>query len=432
MQGMQPIPVPGADGEDVQMDDAMAKIQYALNAGLTKRGYNINDLLNTLPSSDQELAAQWVRCSILPEDTIDTPLRYKSPSNQYPSAALAIRDFKPVKWQFQPNIANAQMGPGDMGVFTFDDNPLDIVHIYDPNPFYGECVYDWQFNSDPIIRWTQNGGIRANKAIVNLSDPENVDFHGLYLYTQYDRQDNRYFWVDCKPGSVNQSGDTFAGASWINVDFPAITAAPAGFLFTIALYRYFGGTPKLCNQAVIDAAIPLTGPGGCGRIRFLLNNNTTDPASGLFPTYSDYYTVRIAYARSRTATSGDALFAAAQAAILGGTRISSRSCMSVLRHIAAKEIEFYINAMSEKGRINAMALRLTDVPMLQYQNGLISGFVCLNGNSWYQYWQHGLQLADAFYQKVSTAVGARIHEIWKVREYCLKLCHTRARLSCVA
>lgn len=397
--------------------DALDEIYAHLSAGLSKRGININDIINSAPTQDQELAALWTRCTILPEDNIDTPLRYHSPSNQFPTAALGIVDFRAVKWQFQPNKpdttgkpgANTQMGPTDMGIFTFDDNPLNIACIYDPNPNYSPCVYDWTFNGNTLMRWTQSGSIQANKAMSNISDPTNVDFHGLYLYTQYDKQNNRYFWVDCRPGSVNGAGT--ATGSTITVTLPGLTVTPTDYLFTIGLYRYFGGNPKLCQQIVIDNTV--AGAPGGGQVTFTLTGNTIDPANARYPTYSDYYTVRIVTTRTRTSTPPDALFVQAEAVILGGLQVQSKSLMSVLRHIAFKEVEALLPMFSEKGRMNAMAMRLTDVPMLQYQNGLISGFVCVNGNSWYQYFQNGLQGADSFFNKVATAVGAKVHEIWK-------------------
>lgn len=403
--------------EDVESAPAMNIIWQKLQQNLERRNINWNDLIATPFSSDQELAAQWLRCTILPEDTIDTPLRYHSPANQFPSAALGVVDFRSVKWQFQPDQDNCQMGPGDMGIFTFDDNPLDIVHIYDPNPNYSPCVYDWTFNGDTTLRWTSTGGLRANKAMFNQSDPENVDFHGLYLYTQYDAQDNRYFWVDALPGAKNSAG--VGTPSVVRVAFPAITAAPSQYLFTVGLYRYYSGNPKLVQS--IDVGVDINIIGGVGVLFFNLNNNVTDPSAGRFPTYSDYYTLRIAVVRGRGNNTGappitpDATWTEAQTAILGGVQVQTTSVCSVLRHIAVKEVEVLIPQFSEKGRINALGLRVTDVPMLQYQNGLIAGFVCLNGNSWYQYYQHGLQLGDNFFNHVATANGAKVHEIWKVR-----------------
>lgn len=414
--GMQGIPVPMTD--DVEPDAANAIIWQKLQQNLANRGINWNDLVATPYTPDQELATKWLRCTILPEDTINTPLRYHSPANQFPSAAIGVVDFRSVKWQFQPDQDNCQMGPGDMGIFTFDDNPLDIVHIYDPNPNYSPCVYDWTFNGDTTMRWNTDGSIRANKAMLNQEDPENVDFHGLYLYTQYDQLNNRYFWVDCLPGAKNSAG--VARPSTILVKFPTIVAAPSQYLFTVGLYRYYGGNPKLCAQKDIDGGMDFQG--GVGIVVFELNNNVTNPQEGLFPTYSDYYTIRIAVVRGRGNNTGgpppvtpDATWTEAEAAILGGVQVQTSSVCSVLRHIALKEVEVLIPQFSEKGRINALGLRVTDVPMLQYQNGLIAGFVCLNGNSWYQYYQHGLQLGDNFFNHVATANGAKVHEIWKVR-----------------
>lgn len=398
------------DDGQIEEETAIQQINAALMQGLARQGINYNDLLSSAYSKDQELAAKWVRGTILPEDMRTSPLRYHSPANQFPSAALGVVDFRNIRWQFLPSVNNVQAGPGDMFICTFDDNPLDIVHIYDPNPNYKKCQYDWMFNGNTLLRWTQSGSIQANKAM-HVDDPANFDFHGLYLYTQYDNANNRYFWVDALPGAVASDGTTPA-PSTIVLTMPGITAAPSTFLFTVGLYRYFGGAPKLCATKVVDATIPLTGPGGTGQLTFTLNNSTDDPDIGIFRTYSDYYTVRLAYARSRTATV-DAVFAEAQAAILGGVSIRSTSTCSVLKHIAVKEVESIIQFFSEKGRINALGLRVTDVPMLQYQNGLIAGFVCLNGNSWYQYWQHGLQLGTALYDRVATANGALVHEIWK-------------------
>ena len=418
MSGMQPIPVPA--NEDVEPGPATAIIWQKLKENLERRNINWNDLVATPYTTDQELAAQWLRCTILPEDTVRTPLRYHSPANQFPSAAIGVVDFRAVKWQFQPRQENCQMGPGDMGIFTFDDNPLDIVHIYDPNPNYTPCVYNWTFNGNPVMRWNADGSLRANKAMFATDDPTNGDFHGLYLYTQYDAQNNRYFWVDGKPGTVDSAGNPLP--TRFRVSFPGILQAspPTQYLFTVGLYRYYGGNPKLVQRKDINPAIDFEG--GIGYIDFLMNNNDTDPSQGIFPTYSDYYTIRIAVVRGRGNNTGgpppvtaDALWTEAEAAILGGVSVTTGSICSVLRHIALKEVEVLLPQFSEKGRINALGLRVTDVPMLQYQNGLIAGFVCMNGNSWYQYLQHGLQLGDNFFNHVATANGAKVHEIWKVR-----------------
>lgn len=386
IEGQPPLPGMGDDAGDVEPEAATAIIWQKLKENLTRRGINWNDLVATPYTTDQELATKWLRCTILPEDTRNTPLRYHSPANQFPTAATAVVDFRSVKWQFQPRQQNCQMGPGDMGIFTFDDNPLDIVHIYDPNPNYTPCVYNWTFNGNPVMRWNADGSLRANKAMFATDDPTNGDFHGLYLYTQYDAQNNRYFWVDGRPGTLDSAGNPLP--TRFRVSFPGVleSSPPTQYLFTIGLYRYYGGNPKLVQRKDIDSNIAFAD--GIGYVEFLMNNNDTDPAAGIFPTYSDYYTIRIAVVRGRGNNTGgglnipDALWAAAESAILGGVSVTTGSICSVLRHIAVKEVEVLLPQFSEKGRINALGLRVTDVPMLQYQNGLIAGFVCLNGNSW--------------------------------------------------
>ncbi len=403
-----------ADGEESALDI----IRQSLAEGLQRQNLNINDLLATSYSNDQALAAQWVACNILPEDNIYRPLQYHSPANQFPTAALGLVDFRAVKWQNQPVQNNVQMGATDMGIFTFDDNPLHIVSIYNPNPGYLRCMYDWTFNGvggiDSPLYWAPGGNIIANKARTVINATVNMDFHGLYLYTQRDQDQNNYFWLDAVPGTLDGPAGAVANST-ITLRFPGITGALASTVVygEIGLYRWYSGNPKLCDKKLITGITPIVG--GQAQLVFTLDNDDPpDPSIPSFPTYSDYYTVRLAQPPP-SSVANTATPAQIEAAVLGGVYIRQESRCSVLQHFAAKEIESFIYFFSEKGRINALGLRVTDVPMLQYQNGLISGFVCLNGNSWYQYYQHGLQGADSFFNKVATSVGAKVHAIERVR-----------------
>lgn len=413
-------------------EGALDIIRQSLAEGLQKQGHNINDLLNTAYTSDQELAAQWTRCSILPEDNINTPLQYHSPANQFPTAALGLVDFRAIKWQNQPDLPNCQLGSTDMAIFTFDDNPLHIVSIYNPNASYYKCSYDWTWNGvlglgNSALQWSSSGSILANKARTVLNAGINYDFHGLYLYTQRDDMDNNYFWIDAMPGAVDKHNGTAGdGNTTLTLRFPGITAAPTAgaarnVYCKIALYRWFGGDPKCCRMISVNQETYNLVGGMAQIIVNFDNENVVNPVTPAFPTYSDYYTLRVI---PGTPLPADAVAVPPIAALTApeisavinaGLFVRQESRCSVLQHFAAKEVESLIGFFSEKGRINALGLRVTDVPMLQYQNGLIAGFVCLNGNSWYQYWQHGINGADSFFNKISSSVGAKVHEIEKVR-----------------
>lgn len=382
------------------------EIYEAFARGLAARGYKFNDIMNASPSADQAGAADYLQCIMMPEDRWETPVRFHDPTNSAATAALCQVDFMQVTWQFQPNLnngVNTQMSPGEMGCFTFDDNPMHIMSVYNPNPNYAPWKYNLTFNGNTKMYWKESGALECNKAMVDLTAEANWDPHGIYLYGQYDDQGNYYSWIDCKPGVVDSTGA--AAPTKITVQLPGVTAVPATRLLSIALYRYYAGNPKLCQQQDLTAG-QVTG--GFLTLTFTLNGNTNDPSTGVWATYSDYYCLRVANPDTSAANIN-----ATSAAILGGVTVSWLGVMSVLQHIAVKECESLVNLFSDKGRINAMSARFTEIPMLQYQNGLIAGATFWSGDNWYEAWGLGLNYNNSFFNFVSKMDGALVHENWK-------------------
>jgi hypothetical protein len=371
-----------------------------------RMGYSYNDLLKVGQIKDAYDTMNWIKCSILPEQNQYTPLRYHDPTNSLESAALTMVTPYNIQWQQQPNNSdgiNGQLGASDMFLATFDDSPWCVIVIYNPNPNYARWVYKWTWNGTTRIYFNGEGKIRANKAQHDSSDPTNWDPHGTYLYCQADADDNRYFWIDCKPGVVDGADSTYN--STLTVLVPGVTVSGGtSFYFNIGLYRYFNGVPQLCQQATV--ASNMTVVGGVGVITFTLNTNDIDPATNTFPTYSDYYTLRVA---NLTTVAADR--AAAQTVLATGFEVTQQGKMSVLEHHAVEEAESLSVTWSKKGRIVAQGVRVAQDGMLQYVNGKITGLTAWDGDSWYQLFQYGLMLGDRCFQKCWKEPGAITGEL---------------------
>ena len=195
--------------------------------------------------------------------------------------------------------------------------------------------------------------------------------------TQRDKDGNNWFWCDAIPGAVDSSDA--ASPSGFGILFPGVTGSnvPGNGVtwFTVSLYRFFGGSPQLVQQQQLTG--PVATVGGYGSLTFTLNNDDEpDYPGGTFPTYSDYYAFFIS---NITAPES----AAIGTAVRSGAQVTEQGVCSVLQHRPVKEFRSLMNVFSDKGRINALATRVTDIPMLQYQNGLIAGATLYAGNEWY-------------------------------------------------
>jgi hypothetical protein len=80
-------------------------------------------------------------------------------------------------------------------------------------------------------------------------------------------------------------------------------------------------------------------------------------------------------------------------------------------HKAVEEVELFMTFFTDKGRINAQGVRVTDVAMLQYINGQIAGATAWAGNSWYNYLQNGLQGFRVFFDSIAGAPGAIVLDL---------------------
>lgn len=363
-------------------------------------------LVNAKSTSRMESAMDWIRCSILPEDNIETPLRYHDATNTLASAALGVRTPYAINWQQQPinaNGINEQLGPSDMGIFSFDYSPLHIISFYDPNASYRTVSYLWTWNGSVDgagqyrLYFNELGQIRANKARHNNNPSTNWAAHGPWLYCKQDTSDNRYFWVDAKPGAVNGATPPAAANTTITIGLPgAIGDVNADPLGELLLYRYYNGNPQLCEAIAITSSTATAG------VTFTLNNpNTNNPATRVWSTYSDFYTVI-----ARRSATTDTAIAQWNTVIGSGVYITQNSYCSILRNMAMYESEILINFWGSKGRINAQGVRVTDVAMLQYVNGQIAGATAWDDYSWYEYWQFGLQGGRVFFDTVAQVPGA--------------------------
>lgn len=368
---------------------------------MSSRGISIDKIAAAEVDNVQAQAMEWILCTTLPEDNIYRPVRFHDFASSLESAALGTCTPYAINWQQQPilsNGVNEQLGPSDMGIFSFDYSPLHIISIYDPNASYRLVTYDWTWNAStvPTLYFNQLGKIRANRA--RFVNPSGTSWaaHGLYLYGKRDDDDNRYFWVDAKPGAVDSANAT--RNSTVTVAIPGALNDGLGTpLFALTLTRYFNGNPQNCVTTAVTSSTTTAG------ITFTLNNpGPAAPAAGTFPTFSDFYTVTV----SVTATTAAAL-AAAGTMLNTGVTIRQASGCSILRNLALFEAETLINFFSSKGRVNAQGVRLTDVAMLQYINGQICGATAWDDYSWYEYYNFGLQGGRTFFDNVSTIPGAR-------------------------
>lgn len=401
------IPAEVGPGES----DEIARTWGNIFTNLGNRGITYDMILKNPASSMQQSAMDWVRCSVLPEDNVDTPLRYHDATNAYASAALCVVTPYALNWQQQPiaaNGANEQLGPSDMGVFSFDDCAFNVLVYYNPNASYRTWKYDWTFNGNTLLKWNENGQLGVNKAMYNSDPNTNWDPHGLYLYCQRDVVGNSFEWIDCLPGAVDANGN--ARPSKVTMLFPGITlnAQLANYSFEVALYRYFNGTPKRCTWQVVGGPDnnmdDPANTGGIGTLVFDLNINAQ--TADEFPTFSDYYMFRLA---RPTTVAAD--MDATSAIVNAGVNVFHDGVCSVWAHKAVEEVEMFSRFFSDKARINAQGVRLTDVAMLQYINGQIAGATAWSGNSWYNYLQRGLEGGRVFYDQIAEAPGAIVKDL---------------------
>lgn len=378
----------------------------ALKGGMDNNGYTYEQLLNAPAQmgdkyADIALAADWVRCVALPEDNVENSLRFHSDDAQTPSAAVTQIMPYAFAWQAQPGQTNAVVGPSDSGVFLFDDHPGCIACFTDCNAGRQFWSYDWTWNGNKTLYWDQYGRIRVNKAMHDNNPTTNWDPHGLFLYCQADQLDIRYIWNDVRPGALTPANAD--GNTKYLIRFPGITTwgslGASVQVFVVNIYRYFNGNPRLCLKVPItptSAPIVGTGPDAMATITVTLNNNDVDsPSTGQFPTQSDYYTMQL----STVATVADVPLV--NTYVLSGMQVNQSGYCAVLRHVAIQDMESMINIWSDRGRINALSARITDISMLQYVNGLCCGGVIQAGNSWYQYFQNGLAFGRSFFDKLS-------------------------------
>jgi hypothetical protein len=384
-----------------------------LMTSVADRGITYNDIM--LATADDHTMGwmSWLRCALLPEDNIDTPLRYHDQGANVATAAIGMRTPYAINWQQQPILppqgggqagVNQQLGPSDMAIFSFDYSPLHILSIYDPNPNYSGVVYQWTWNGEEgPIYFALNGRIRANKARVAPA-LNNYAAHGPWLYCKRDSLDNRYFWVDVVPGAVNGAGTTQPTILELTIpDHVAATTGAATPLYKITLSRYNNGNPK-----PVDAQTVTRTSADAIRLTFTLNREADDPTTGYAATDSDFYTFNI-----QLLAVTDADIAQADHDLHGGVTVEQGCCCSILRQIAMREVEVLLPQMSSKCRILAQGVRLTDVAMLQYVNGQIVGATCWDAYTWYDYFGMGRQGGRAFFDAVAQIPGAIPGDLWE-------------------
>lgn len=375
----------------------------ALLEGLGNQGITYSDLKGVQVPGRTASSMDWVRASVLPEDCVDTPLRYHDATNTMSSAALCTRTPYSINWQQQPINAgasgspgvNQNLGPSDMAIFSHDWSPAHILSFYDPNANYRQVVYGWTWNGNDVVKFNQLGQIRVNKAKSIIEPSSNYPAHGPWLYCKRDDQDNRYIWNDCRPGSVDSDNDArpanIVVAPQYSFGIPA--PDPAVFLYNLYLYRYLNGNPQLCAVQPVTTSTSADLP-----VVFTLNNaNTFAPLQS--PTWSDYYTIFVRDVNLASTTN-------VNLSLNGGYKITQSCVNSVLRQIAMAEVEVLMNFFSAKGRINAQGVRVTDVSMLQYINGQICGATAWDSYSWYEYYSMGAAGGRTFFDNVAAIPGA--------------------------
>lgn len=376
------------------------------------RGITYEDIM-TATADDHTMAwMSWLRCALLPEDNIQTPLRYHDQGSNIPTAAIGMRTPYAVNWQQQPVNAyggkagvNEQLGPSDMAIFSFDYSPLHILSIYDPNPNYSTVAYDWTWNGQTIVYFNpDNGHLIVNKA----KSQEGVNIykaHGAWLYCKKDNLNNRYFWLDVIPTAVNQAGQLRPSNITIVLNHTQDTSGQAP-LYKVWLYRYNNGDPKPVETSTVSQNT-VEGPPGKVTISFDLTRAAYNPATQLWNEQSDYYCISV----QRLANDGPELQQMDQE-LNGGATVTQSSVCSVLRHLAMYEIEVLLNLMSSKCRILAQGVRITDVAMLQYVNGQIVGATAWDSYTWYEYFLMGLQGGRSFFDAAAQIPGAIPGDLW--------------------
>lgn len=400
-----PGPIPYAlNPEDVQ--DTWDELMI----GAANRGITYADILNADATNEMSVVS-WARIALLPEDNIDSPLRYHDQGSNTPTAAIGMRTPYAINWQQQPVLPsqggatpgiNQQLGPSDMAIFSFDYSPLHILSIYDPNPNYSPITYKWTWcGHDKIFFNPTTGRIRANKALSDATQVGNYAAHGTWLYCKRDSLDNRYFWVDAIPGSVNGAGTTTPTTIRVFTKHQQNSGSTEA-LYSVTLTRYYNGDPQTVDTLAVSANSPNNGV-----LEFVLNRNTPDVVNNLATTYSDFYTLTAT--RLATTDNGRAQLAYDMAQ---GFNVTQSSVCSTLKNIAMHEVEVLLSQMSSKSRILAQGVRITDVAMLQYVNGQIVGATAWDDYTWYDYFQVGLQKGRAFFDAVAQIPGAIPGDLW--------------------
>lgn len=358
------------------------------------------DLMSADQLAQQQDQFRILRAVVMPEESIQNPVRYKDEFNTDATAALGLLMNEKCNWQAQPipttgnPTRNQQVGPNDMFIATFNDSPFCVMVMYYPNPNFNLWKYNWTMNGNTTLKVGQLGGcIQHNKAIADASATFRP--HGIVAFSGMDKQKYRYQWVDSTVGTVLQDGTT-AALSTITVT-TLVPGAPAANqnLFVLNLYRYLNGQPELIESVQVVAPNPAAGP------------VVTTFTLGTTTKRSDYYAVTLSGPNLDTAATS----AITRAAIAGGFTIVSAGNCSSLGHFCVKGLNAHLTSLSKAGRINALGIRLTDVAMYQYLNGECAVVTSEDGNAWYPLFQSGLDGGTNLYDTVADYPGAIIGQL---------------------
>lgn len=363
------------------------RVNYdALLGVLQQRGITQKMIASADMQAEMIERAQILQAIVTPEEAIDAgiEIRYKDEFQTAKTAAVGIVEERKCDWVAQPYFAaptggatptgNQQLGPSDMFIATFNDQPWCMMTVYDPNAAVAQWQYQWTHpnSAGTLTNQLKIQGMQStllhSVALSTQISPGGYSPHGNQLFCQRDQNDVRYQWCDGTVTPFNQAGAYNRSTIVVTVSVdPGATLAAY-----IELFRYNNGYP-------ITAGSP-----GPQQITNGLQTYT------FYVTKSDYYTV--------------AIYGALNATLLNTSvywTVTQTGTCSVLCHVPMKNIWIHREQLSRNGRVLALSCRMTDVSAYQWLQGEVALAKCLDGAAWYPMFEQGLQGGTACFDAVA-------------------------------